>query len=125
MNYYKGIDRYYKDVASDSNSTSAYAMPVFNAKIFQRIPITASKGCSTTVLLNFHEWDSSKFTIYNLQQAAAFMFEDLAEKIETQLNGCSVILDFQGLSLQHLRQLTPAELRRIIYAAQVNITNKH
>ena len=115
--YYTCIDKnlsYIKDV-TPTQFTKAFESDAINC-----LRNRATCDGSAVAVFRVRNWKPKEVDIKGLQLAAVFLAEQYFMKPEFQVTGVCVIFDCDGLSFEHVRNLSVQELRRVIVTAQVN-----
>jgi len=68
-------------------------------------------------------WNPSELKLLDFQRGLIFIIETFLNMIEIQENGLAIIVDFEGLRLQHLWHASVKEIRRCAEITLVSRVN--
>ncbi|XP_070501694.1 alpha-tocopherol transfer protein-like [Chironomus tepperi] len=100
------------------NITVESVRNVFEDGIFKYTPLCDKDGQRILFVQCGKNWNLEKNSKYDLFRGVEIFFQAIAAEPMTQINGVTVLLDMEGLSMNHVMQISPSYAATILKWAQ-------
>ena len=113
-NFYRNIERNHRLI---EDIRPSYFRALYGAEFVNVLSSRGTDGSKVTVI-RMEGWDPSQHNLEQILQVCVLLFQHGIQDVQTQLRGTTLIFDWKGLTLAHIRQTTPSFIRQLVVSAQ-------